>query len=65
MTPDTEWYTSDYDSFGEMSFELEEYLWPQKEFPEDDLNIMYLSLFGKSWGNMETTVKLLKNTKTL
>lgn len=33
--------------------------------PDEDLNIMYLNLFGKAWGNKKEVHNILNNSKTL
>ena len=58
-----DWRT-DAQVFVSSEFQIEVTRWPSDP-EEDDLNAMYLHLYGKSWGNSDETVKYLKNTKTL
>lgn len=65
------WYTSDWvevygDTQQKHSFSTPDVLWPYQALSEqDDLNIMYLSLFGQSWWNYHEIPAMLANSKTL
>lgn len=60
--PDPKWYQSDL-LYSETHATLPDVVWP--DAPADDINVMYLNLFGHPWGNYGSTVELLGNTKTL
>ncbi len=60
---DPERYEDGY-TFAEAEITTEKVLWPNDPV-EDDLNVMYLNLFGKARGNSLDTARYLKNTKTL
>ena len=64
LTASAQWQDNTYTSFGEATVTSLDLLWPQKA-PEDDINVMYLSLFGSSRGNLPETSAILGNTKTL
>jgi hypothetical protein len=57
------WYEREDATFGEFQAQVPDTLWPNK--PDEDINVMYLNVYGYPWGNSADTVQYLKNSKTL
>lgn len=56
-------YDRENTTFGEFQAIIPETLRPSA--PEQDINVMYLNLYGYPWGNNSDTLQYLKNSKTL
>lgn len=65
LVEDQYWEIGDGDyTFGSSSFDVQTLSWPGN-WPSDDINVMYLNLFGSTWWNDERIQHMLGNSKTL
>jgi hypothetical protein len=51
------------ETYGSFTTTIPETLWPSE--PDQDINVMYLNLYGYPWWNESNTLQYLNNSKTL